>query len=109
MRDYRLYCDDIILAIKKIERYVKDKTVADIKKDDLLIDGITRNLEIIGEAVKNIPVAVKKEHPEIEWKKVAGLRDILAHEYFGVDVDVIWDVVITKLPLLKEKIKKLVK
>jgi len=108
MRDYGLYCDDIISAIKKIEKYIENKNITVLKNDELLIDGITRNLEIIGEAVKNIPTVVRNKYPDVEWKKIAGLRDILAHEYFGVDVDVLWDIVKNKLPALKEKILKII-
>ena len=85
MRDYKLYLDDIIEATKRIEKYTKGLTLERFKKDDLIVDGVVRNLEIIGEAVKNIPANVKDRHVDIEWKKMAGLRDILAHEYFGID------------------------
>jgi len=66
-----------------------------------------RNLEIIGEAVKNIPDEVKKGNPDVEWKKIAGLRDILIHVYFGIDVEVVWDIVKNKIPKLKEKIEEI--
>ena len=80
-----------------------------LKNNSLVLDGVVRNLEIIGEAVKNIPPQVKEKHPEIEWKKIASLRDILAHEYFGVDVEVIWDIVENKLPGLKAQISRILK
>ncbi|HEC86588.1 MAG TPA: DUF86 domain-containing protein, partial [Thermoplasmatales archaeon] len=64
-------------------------------------DGVIRNLEIIGEAVKNLPDDIKKDYPEVEWRKIAGLRDILIHAYFGVDLEVIWDIVKNKVPELK--------
>ena len=109
MRDYKLYLDDIIEATKRIEKYTKGLTLERFKKNDLTIDGVVRNLEIIGEAVKNIPTNVKDKHPDIEWKKIAGLRDILAHEYFGIDVDILWDIVDNKLPELKKEISCLLK
>ena len=74
-----------------------------------IVDGVVRNLEIVGEAVKNIPANVKDKHPDIEWKKIAGLRDILAHEYFGIDIDILWDIVENKLPDLKKDISRLLK
>ncbi|MFH1442117.1 MAG: DUF86 domain-containing protein [Candidatus Omnitrophota bacterium] len=104
MRDYKLYLDDIVIAIKKIEKYSRNLSLQRLKKESLIIDGIARNLEIIGEAAKNIPHTVKENYPDIEWKKIAGLRDILAHEYFGIDIDVLWDIVKNKLPDLKKKV-----
>ena len=109
MRDYKLYLDDILLAIKKIEKYTKGLTVKKLKDDDLIIDAVVRNLEIIGEAVKNIPSHIKEKYPDIEWKKISGLRDILAHEYFGIDLEILWDIVKNKLPELKAEITRLLK
>ena len=109
MRDYKLYLDDIIEATKRIEKYIKGLTLEKFKKDNLIIDGVVRNLEIIGEAVKNIPADVKDKNPDIEWKKIAGLRDILAHEYFGIDIEILWDIVENKLPDLKKEISRLLK
>lgn len=109
MRDYKLYLDDILEAIKRIERYVKAKPPTGSKKDTLVIDGVVRNLEIIGEAAKNIPGEIKGKYPEIEWKKIAGLRDILVHEYFGVDLDVVWDIIRNKLPPLKKQVAGILK
>lgn len=68
---------------------------------------MVRNLEVIGEAVKHIPQDIRDQRPEVEWRKIGALRDILAHEYFGVDLEIIWDVVTNKLPGLKEQIQKL--
>ncbi|MFH1593575.1 MAG: DUF86 domain-containing protein [Candidatus Omnitrophota bacterium] len=109
MRDYKLYLDDIMEAIKRIEKYTKGLTVERFKKDSLISDGVVRNLEIIGEAVKNIPANVKDRDTDIEWKKIAGLRDILAHEYFGVDLEILWDIIENKIPDLKKEISRLLK
>ena len=73
----------------------------------MVIDGVVRNLEVIGEAVKKIPQNVKIKSPKIEWKKIAGLRDILIHEYFGIDVEIVWDIVKNKIPKLKEEVSKI--
>jgi len=109
MRDYKLYLDDILEAAKRIEKYTEGLSIERLKKNALVLDGVVRNLEIIGEATKNIPVQVREKHPEIEWRKIAGLRDILAHEYFGIDLEVVWDIIKNKLPALKERIRRILK
>jgi len=109
MRDYKLYIEDILEAAKRIERYTKGLTIKKLKKDTLILDGIVRNLEIIGEAAKNIPAQVKEKYPNIEWKKIAGLRNILAHEYFAVDIDILWDIVDDKIPVLKRQFASIIK
>jgi len=68
---------------------------------------VIRNLEIIGEAVKNIPSNFREECSFVEWKKISGLRDILIHEYFGIDYDILWDIVKNKIPYLDEHLKKI--
>ena len=107
MRDYKLYLDDILEAIKRIERYTKGLTFEKLKKNSLILDGVIRNLEVIGEAAKNIPSYVKEKYPQIEWKKIAGLRDVLAHEYFGIDLAIVWDILKNKLPILKKQINQM--
>jgi uncharacterized protein with HEPN domain len=103
-RDYKAYLKDILEAIRKIENYTRNISFDDFVVDELIKDGVVRNLEVIGEAVKNIPVDIKDKKPEVEWKKIAGLRDILIHDYFGIDEDIVWDAVKNKLPELEEEI-----
>ena len=76
----------------------------ELSNDRRTRDAVVRNLEIIGEAVKKLPAQTKRDHPEVEWKKIAGLRDILVHDYFGIDMDIVWDVVQNKLPVLSEQV-----
>ncbi len=108
MQEYRLYLEDILESIKKIEKYTKDITSYEkFFKEELIIDGVVRNLEIIGEATKNIPIEIRKKYPNVEWKKISGLRDILIHAYSGVDLNIIWDIIINKLPELKSSVKEI--
>ena len=88
MRDYKLYLTDMLEAINRIEKYTKGFTLGKLKKNNLTIDGVVRNLEIVGEAAKKIPTNIRKDYSDVEWKKIAGLRDILIHEYFGIDLEV---------------------
>lgn len=109
MRNYKLYLKDILQAIKKIDKYTQDLTFESLKRNALIIDATVRNLEIIGEASKNIPASIREKYPNIEWKKISGLRDILIHEYFGIDVQILWDIIKNKLPDLKKKITRVLK
>ena len=79
-RDYRVYLDDILEAVSRIESYTADLTAAQFSKDPKTLDAVVRNLEIVGEAVKKLPDEVRVKCPSVEWKKIAGLRDILIHE-----------------------------
>lgn len=109
MRNHELYMDDILEAARRIEKYTKGFIYGDFIKSGLVVDGVVRNLEIIGEAAKNVPVQIKEKYPEVEWKKISGLRDILAHEYFGIDLEVVWDIVQQKVPALKIQVRRILK
>jgi len=103
-RDFKIFLKDILEAISRIETYTKDLSFEDFCENKLVQDGVVRNLEIIGEAIKHVPEEIRKKHPDLEWKKIAGLRDILIHAYFGIDRDIVWDVITSKIPNLKEQI-----
>jgi uncharacterized protein with HEPN domain len=106
-RDYKVYLEDIIEAIRKIRFFTTGLSSQTFLSDIKTFDAVIRNLEIIGEAIKRVPEEIRSIYPDVEWKKIAGLRDILAHEYFGVDVEIIWDIIQNKLPVLEEQIKQM--
>lgn len=82
-RDYKVHLEDTIEVITKIETYMGDLDFEEFRENELVKDGVIRNLEIIGEAVRRMPEEMKERAPHVEWSKVAGLRDVLIHEYFG--------------------------
>ncbi len=107
--DETIYLNHILNSINNIEKSTKNITKDKFKKNIDLQDAIIRRIEVIGEAVKNISQEIKNKYPQIEWKKIAGTRDILIHAYFNVDLDLTWDVVENKLPKLKKQIKIILK
>ena len=90
-REYNLYLRDILEAIRRIDRYTRGMDYEEFLADDLVQDGVIRNLMVIGEAVKLIPEPLKCEHTDISWRKIAGMRDILIHAYFGIHNEIVWD------------------
>lgn len=106
-RDYKIQLEDMLEAARRIEKYIGGISESEFYSDTKTFDAVIRNLEVIGEASKNIPAKVKDKTLDIEWKKIAGLRDILIHEYFGIDEEIVWDVVKNKIPDLIESLKKL--
>lgn len=76
-------------------------------KDDKTIDAVVRNLEIVGEAAKRVPDEIRATQPEVDWSKIAGLRDLLIHQYFGIDIEIIWDIVTGKAPALLKQIEQM--
>jgi uncharacterized protein with HEPN domain len=103
-RNIKLYLQDILESILAIEEYTHNITENEFYSNLQLQDALVRRLEIIGEAVKNVDDGFKNKHPQIPWKKIAGMRDVVAHEYFGVKLDRVWDVVKEDLPRLKQQI-----
>jgi len=102
---YQLFLEDILEAINKIERYIKDLTHDQFEGNEVVIDAVIRNLEIIGEAAKNISEDVREKYSEIPWNRMIGLRNVAIHEYFGVDLNIIWEIITKNLPETKPKIE----
>jgi uncharacterized protein with HEPN domain len=95
-----LYLDDILTASQKITRYCKGMVFEDFRADERTYDAVIRNLEIIGEAAKSVPEEIREKYPAIQWREMAALRNIVAHQYFGVKDEIIWDVIANKIPNL---------
>jgi uncharacterized protein with HEPN domain len=104
LRAYNLYLADIAGAVEKILEYTKDYDYRKFSGDTLRVDAVVRNLEVIGEAAKHIPKKVKEQYPDVDWRAMAGMRDIITHEYFGVDLKIIWKTIRDQLPKLKKQI-----
>jgi uncharacterized protein with HEPN domain len=103
-RNYQVYFEDILNAITNIEKYTEGLSFKEFSVNSLVRDAVIRNLEVIGEAVKDLPEEVRQKIPGVNWRRIAGLRDILIHRYFEVDVEIMWDVIRSELPVLKSSI-----
>src|SRR4030042_1378907 len=106
-RDIGLFIEDILNSIKNIEEFSKNLNKEKFSRDNLRQSAIIRQLEIIGEAVKSIPNSFREKYPKIAWKDIAGLRDVLSHAYFGVNLDRVWKIIESELPKLKEELNKI--
>ena len=108
-RGDREYLADIHMACKNIIEYSVGYDFNMFTSDRKTQDAVLRNIEIIGEAVKNISDKIKKKYPEVEWHEIARTRDKLIHSYFGVDLDVVWDIITLDIPRLQHQIEEIIK
>ncbi len=107
-RNADVYLQDILESIQQIEEYLKDVTEDEFYRNTEKQDAVLRRLEIIGEAVKNVPESIRKEHDEVPWKQIAGMRDVIVHAYFGVTLSMIWVVAQQDIPVLRDNIRKII-
>ncbi len=104
-RDFRLYLQDILEEIAKVERYGEGLDLDQFKQDELVVDGINMNLIIIGEAANAVPDEIQQQYSHIDWRNVIGLRNAIAHEYFRLNLARIWNIVEVEIPELKQQIQ----
>jgi len=108
-RTYKDYILDILSSIQEIKEFTEGMAFGEFIKDKKTINAVIRSLEVMGAAVKKIPSEIKNKYPEIPWKYIAGMRDKLIHEYHGVDLEIVWEVVKTEIPPLKSEFEKILK
>jgi len=104
MKNNRVYLNHILDSICRIEEYSSHLDYDDFMNKSLIQDGIIRQIEVIGEASKRISTQLRDDHPDIPWKDIAGMRDKLIHNYFGVDLDAVWKTVQEDIPELKRRL-----
>lgn len=103
-RDWTLFLKDMRHFCAKVMRYTEGLDQQQFLADELIVDAVLRNLELLGEAAKQIPPDVRLRHPTVPWRRIAGLRDVLAHAYFGLEDETIWQTVSGSVPALTEQL-----
>jgi uncharacterized protein with HEPN domain len=107
-RDWKFRLEDMVESIDLIEEYVKNMDRNSWSQDRKTIDAVIRNLEVIGEAAKHLPAELQERYPDIPWFHIQGMRNLLIHEYFGVDTDILWQTIEKDLPSLKSRILEII-
>lgn len=102
-REPKVFLEDIYNAAIKNEEFTKGLSFDEFEDNDLVSDAVIKNILVIGEATKNIPDYIRNENPQIEWRKMAGMRDMMIHGYFSINYHIVWDVVQNKIPTLKSQ------
>lgn len=106
-RDYRIFLEDIMASIDRIRVLTSGRSHDEFAADLTTQEAVIRNLEIIGEAAKNVPKEVRSSYPDVDWTRIGGLRDILIHRYFAVDLEILWDIICNNVPELEVQIKQM--
>lgn len=107
-RNELIFLEDILISINKIEEYIDDVSLNDFESNIEKQDAVIRRIEIIGEAVKSISIETRQKNDLIPWKEMAGMRDVVIHEYFGVSIEMVWNVAHKDLPEIKNLIEKII-
>lgn len=104
-REWRMRVEDILGSIEKISRYTAGMTFEAFQSDDRTVDAVIRNFQIIGEAARHIPPEVESRFPAVPWIEMRGMRNIVIHEYFGIDLPIVWKTLENRLPQLAEQLR----
>ena len=107
LRDHSLFLEDIETSCRKIISFVEGYTFDEFLRDEKTFDAVVRNLEVIGEAVKHLSADFREHHPSTDWRAIAGMRDILAHVYFALDLEVLWNVIQVEVPQLLTSVQEI--
>ena len=108
-RDPLLFLEDIEKSCEKVLRYTEGRSKDQVFDDDIRADAVLLNLHIIGEAVKKLPGDLRERYSDVAWREIAGLRDVIAHTYFALDSDILWDAVEREVPVLVNAVKRIIR
>ena len=108
-RDPLLFLEDIERSCEKVVQYTDGRSKDQVFEDDIRVDAVLLNLHIIGEAVKKLPSDLRERYPGVAWREIAGLRDFIAHTYFALDFDILWDAVERDVPALLDAVRKIIR
>jgi uncharacterized protein with HEPN domain len=106
-RDFRLYLDDMLDAARQVLVYTRTMTCDQFRTNRLVRDAVVLNLQIVGEAASHVPDEVRARHPEVEWRRMVGLRNVIAHGYFALHLETLWDIVENHLPVLLGQVERI--